>query len=314
MTLSPKEATDLILKGRAPAGLETGVLDLSVKDGPRPLTLPEGLRCFSLSLAGRAIQQLPPGLSVEYRLDLSNCGQLTELPEGLKVSTLVLTNCVALAALPAGLETNFLQLDGCTSLEKWPDDAQVTCGWVRARDCRSLPHLPKRLGPLASLDLRGCRRLESVSAGVEVRSWIDIGDTRINSLPESLKKVGLRWRGVPVTARIAFFPETFSGEEILGEPNAEVRRVMMERVGFERFLGEVKPEVLHADRDRGGERRLLRIQLANDEPIVLVSLHCPSTGRHYLVRVPPDKRTCHEAVAWTAGFDNPDEYQPLEET
>jgi hypothetical protein len=147
-----------------------------------------------------------------------------------------------------------------------------------------------------------------------VRSWIDIGGTGITSLPDSLSGIGLRWRGVPVSAQIAFFPETLSGSDILAERNAELRRVMIERVGFDKFLRDVNAEVLDNDRDRGGERKLLRVPLKDDEPIVIVSVHCPSTGRQYLVRVPPTTRTCHQAVAWTAGFDNPDDYAPVAET
>src|SRR5262249_10596758 len=145
--------------------------------------------------------------------------------------------------------------------------------------------------------------IQSVPPGVKVRSWIDLGGTQISSLPESLRGVGLRWRGVPVTPQIAFFPETLHGPDILAERNVELRRVMIERVGFEKFLCEVKAEVLDTDRDPGGERKLLRILLEDDEAMVIVSVHCPSTGRQYLVRVPPATRTCHQAVAWTAGFD-----------
>ena len=119
---------------------------------------------------------------------------------------------------------------------------------------------------------------------------------------------------MPVTAQIAFFPETLKGPDILSERNAELRRVMIERVGFEKFIREVKAEILDTDRDRGGERKLLRVPLEGDEAIVIVSILCPSTGRQYLVRVPPNSRTCHQAVAWTAGFDNPDDYAPIEET
>jgi hypothetical protein len=32
------------------------------------------------------------------------------------------------------------------------------------------------------------------------------------------------------------------------------------------------------------------------------------------VRVPPTMRNCRQAVAWTAGFDNPDDYEPIAET
>jgi hypothetical protein len=33
-----------------------------------------------------------------------------------------------------------------------------------------------------------------------------------------------------------------------------------------------------------------------------------------MLRVPPTVRTCHEAVAWTAGFDDPEQYTPRVET
>lgn len=310
-----KLAVEQILAGRAPADLHGSVLELALAETKKPITaLPSQLGCYSLSLVGQPIAKLPSDLQVEYKLNLTNCHHLAELPENLKVSTLVLTNCTSLTALPEGLQVNFLQLDGCTSLRHWPDSAQVVHGWVRARNCTELRQLPSKLGPLASLDLRNCRRITSVPDGVSLRSWIDIGGTQITSLPESLRGIGLRWRGVPVTAQIAFFPETLTGPAILAERNAELRRVMIERVGFEKFIREVKAEVLDTDQDRGGRRELLRIPLENDEAIVIVSVLCPSTGRQYLVRVPPGTRTCHQAVAWTAGFDNPDDYAPIAET
>jgi hypothetical protein len=309
-----EEAVKLILSGRAPAGIETGVLPLSFTATRKLITLPPGLRCYSLSLADQSIESLPPDLQVEYKLDLTNCRELTSLPDGLRVSTLVLTNCARLTALPERLTANFLQLDGCAALQTWPESVEVTCGWVRARDCTGLEDLPEALGPVASLDLRGCRRIERVPERVKVLSWIDIGGTRITRLPDSLSDIALRWRGVPITRQIAFAPETLTGPAILAERNAEVRRVMIERVGFERFVREVKALVLDTDTDRGGERKLLRVNLDGDEPMVLVSIHCPSTGRQYLVRVPPTMRKCRQAVAWTAGFDNPDDYEPIAET
>src|ERR1051325_2841728 len=313
--VSVEKATKLILAGDAPDGLRTGTLQLAFEEAKKKIDkLPRNLTCYSLSLAGQPIVTLPQDLQVEFKLDLTNCNQLAELPANLRVSTLVLTNCTRLTSLPEGLRVNFLQLDGCTALRDWPESAQVLHGWVRARGCSQLERLPMQLGPLASLDLRNCRRVSAVPTAVKVRSWIDIGGTRINSLPESLSGIALRWRGVPVNAQIAFFPETLKGSDVLAERNAELRRVMIERVGFEKFVSEVKADFLDTDRDRGGERKLLRVRLENDEPIVLVSIHCPSTGRQYLVRVPPKTRTCHQAVAWTAGFDDPDDYAPVQET
>jgi hypothetical protein len=38
---------------------------------------------------------------------------------------------------------------------------------------------------------------------------------------------------------------------------------------------------------------------------------CPSTGHLHVLRVPPHMRSCRQAAAWIAGFDNPDDYQPI---
>ncbi len=89
---------------------------------------------------------------------------------------------------------------------------------------------------------------------------------------------------------------------------------MLERFGTERFMKAAQAAVRDTDTDAGGKRELLSVPLPNDEPIVCVSVRCPSTGRHYLLRVPPEMQTCRQAVAWTAGFDNPEAYQPRVET
>src|SRR5882724_11642385 len=89
-----EKAAKLILAGDAPEALHTGTLQLGLEETKRPVTkLPRQLSCYSLSLAGQPIVTLPQGLQVEFKLDLTDCHQLTELPANLKVSTLVLTNC-----------------------------------------------------------------------------------------------------------------------------------------------------------------------------------------------------------------------------
>jgi hypothetical protein len=79
-------------------------------------------------------------------------------------------------------------------------------------------------------------------------------------------------------------------------------------------MQQARAEVLDRDRDAGGERRLLRVRVEGDEDLVCVAVICPSTGRQYLLRVPPAMKTCRQAVAWTAGFAHPDDYKPLVET
>jgi hypothetical protein len=166
---------------------------------------------------------------------------------------------------------------------------------------------------VGQLDLRDCTALTSLPRQLEVTSWIDVGGSGITRLPRALDGVPLRWRGVGVTERIAFHPDTLTVEEILAEPNAEVRRVMLERVGFEWFFEHARAEALDQDRDSGGPRRLLRVPLPGDEPLVCLSVCCPSTGRRYVLRVPPGMKTCRQAAAWMAGLD-PDDYRPVVET
>jgi hypothetical protein len=126
--------------------------------------------------------------------------------------------------------------------------------------------------------------------------------------------VGVRWRGVAIDHRIAFRPETLTSEEVLKEKNAERRRVMIERMGSDEFFRQAKPKVLDTDKDAGGKRQLLRVPLEGDEDIVCLACSCPSTGRNYFLRVPPDMKSCHQAAAWMAGFDDPDKYHPVVET
>jgi hypothetical protein len=147
-----------------------------------------------------------------------------------------------------------------------------------------------------------------------VSSWVDIGGTRITALPSSLQGAQLRWRGVRIDERIAFHPEQLTAVDTLAEKNAERRRVMIERMGYTRFAKEARARILDEDKDAGGARQLLFIDLHEDEPLVGLWCRCPSTGRQYFLRVPPKTKSCHEAAAWVAGFDNPALYRPKIET
>ena len=46
-------------------------------------------------------------------------------------------------------------------------------------------------------------------------------------------------------------------------------------------------EVLDEDSDPGGVRRLLRVPIEDDEDLVCVMVHCPSTGGRYPSAPPP---------------------------
>ncbi|GGL03151.1 DUF6745 domain-containing protein [Deinococcus radiotolerans] len=320
------EARALILRG-APGPLHfRGTLDLSgvtltaLPDrlsgdtlnvsGTGLDTLPENLDVGELIASGLPLTRVPASLRVRFRLTLDDCPRLTELPAGLSVGSLSVQGAVSLEALPEGLDVCFLNLSRCDALCRWPRQARVRFGHLTLRDCLSLRELPGWLTQIAQLDLSGCRGVTALPAGLRVSGWLDVAGSGLRSAPAGTP---LRWRGVQITERIAFDPDSLTGAEILAERNTEVRRVMMERIGYERFLAEVAAQELDRDRDAGGERRLLRIDLPDDEPFVALSVQCPSTGRGYVLRVPPTIRTAHAGSAWLAGFDDPAAYAPVTE-
>lgn len=99
-----------------------------------------------------------------------------------------------------------------------------------------------------------------------------------------------------------------STQDIIGLPNAEIRRAVVEVVGYEKIVDGA--EVLDESLIDG---TLLRVPLEDDEDLVLVHVQDPSTDRQYFLRVPPNMKTAKQARAWTFGFDAKD-FEPLVET
>lgn len=287
---------------------------LVIDQCPNIHELPRGLRLQELSARSSGLTSLPDDLQVTVALDLTNCTELTHLPPGLTATKWVLTGCRNLESLPEHLTAHFFDISNCPLIDKLPDHGSLTLGWLNMQNCFRIREIPAWVGPIAGLNVFGCASLHTLPETLEVRSWIDIGGTQISSLPPKSQGAQIQWRSVPIDARIAFQPETITSAEILAEQNAEKRRVLLERMGYERFMEQAEARVLNEDQDRGGKRQLLRVEMTGDEPLVCLSVRDPSTGRQYLLRVPPTTTTCHQAAAWIAGFDNPNDYKPAIET
>ena len=311
MVLSPQDAANAIVGGLLEPITVLGRLDL--KEFSRD-TLPSGLHCYDLDASDSRLESLPDDIRVESRLVLDNCTALKALPRGLSAGSISLRNCSSLRGLPEGLNTWFLDMTACTQFETWPSKGTIHHGSLILRGCVNIRSLPNWIGRLAHLDLAGCTQLSEIPDGISVSAWVDIGGTQITRLPPSLQGASLRWRGVRIDERIAFHPEQLNASEALAEKNAERRRVMIERMGYVRFAKEAEAEVLDEDKDAGGARQLLFIDLRQDEPLVGLWCRCPSTGRQYFLRVPPKMKRCHDAAAWIAGFDDPKLYRPQIET
>jgi DNA-binding transcriptional ArsR family regulator len=103
---------------------------------------------------------------------------------------------------------------------------------------------------------------------------------------------------------------TLKAIEIIRCKNILIRQYLLRRYSYDRFMSELKCKVIN----KSGDNELIMIPLGKEEePIMLVKVKDPSTGLTHLLRVPPNVRTCREAIAWTFGMTS-EEYNPIVET
>jgi antitoxin component YwqK of YwqJK toxin-antitoxin module len=147
-----------------------------------------------------------------------------------------------------------------------------------------------------------CHYRAGVLHGVE-KKWYE--DGKLQST-----KAYARGMHIPIWVNNLIVTGQLRAAHILKITNAEVRRLCLEELGYERFLSQMEHEVI----EKEGEQELVKINWVNrEEPICLVRVRCPSTGTFYTLRVPPSMKTIKDAVAWTFGMKNK-EYVPEIET
>ena len=122
------------------------------------------------------------------------------------------------------------------------------------------------------------------------------------------------WKGVLLKEKthgwIITNPEKITVDDIMKENNAEIRRVMLERFGFDRFFEEADSKLLDDDPKHG---KLYEIALPDDEPIKLLKVinstaEPDGTFKEYILPVPEDMQTSLQARAWTFDCD-PKEFE-----
>lgn len=276
-------------------------------------TAPEGAapsRCTpsvarGLVLSGRA----PDALIVSGPLTLAGETRLRELPRDLTCTRLDVSNCDHLTRLPSVLRAEGVIARALPVRELEGD--WLVRGHLDLSGNRTLTALPERL-TASSLDVSGCSSLRALPSTMHLTGTLELADSGLTDVPSGLR-VRLTWHGVPIDEKLAFRPDEVRARDVLFERNLTRRRLMLDRVGLARFFHELGGLVLDRDRDAGGERRLLMATLPDDEPIVVLSVRCPSTGRPYVLRVPPHVRRCRQAAAWLAGFDDERAYDPVQE-
>jgi hypothetical protein len=119
------------------------------------------------------------------------------------------------------------------------------------------------------------------------------------------------WHGVIVPKKVIMHPEQLSRKDWINQSNVEVRRVIQERLGMERFVELMGGKCI----DKGKRGRLIEVDLGNGPERIAhyVQVQDSSTERQYYLRVPPSITKADEAIAWTFGLSTRD-YQPGQET
>jgi len=176
-------------------------------------------------------------------------------------------------------------LRGCTGLTALPDNLHVE-GWLDLRGCTGLTALPDNLHVKGGLGLRGNR------------------ERLLCRIPKKFYE-RLYWGSVgPIPAAAIAAPETLTKEQILQEKNVEVRRVMFERIGYDKFVELMDGTVIGTlDVDNGTEL-LYEVGVPGDpRSWKIVELVCPSSGRRYFHRVTRSAKTVTEAIASMWGLN-----------
>ncbi len=100
-------------------------------------------------------------------------------------------------------------------------------------------------------------------------------------------------------------PNQWQTSWLLEEQNAELRRVLIQGIGYERIASELGATEL----DSFQEYSLLKIDNNVDvEPIYMLKMICPSTGYIHVLRLPPDLKSAREAIRWVNWGVDPEEF------
>lgn len=108
--------------------------------------------------------------------------------------------------------------------------------------------------------------------------------------------------GTVVPEKVVMNPKDLTMDEINGETNTEVQRIMVDRFGPEKYLEATGAELLDEDKlelEGSATRALFKDAKGNK----WMCCTDGSTGRIYWLAVPRESKTCKEAHTLICGFD-----------
>ncbi len=227
-------------------------------------------------------------------------------------------------------------------------------------DSNQLASLPESICNLLSLSILSLttNRLTKLPRNIDKLvnlTYLHLIDNQLTDLPKSINFLNLRYlnlRKNPIndlsnvrplaTRRICKIDldtalplkywtkfSDWKPELLLNESNAEVRRVLIEQIGYERICQELNINEINNWREytllkidgageiyfipsgglidpdgenNGDSTKIIRI------PMVLLKMTCPSTGHIHILRVPPEMTSAEVAITWVNHGIHPDEF------
>jgi|GEM_PF-933658 len=173
--------------------------------------------------------------------------------------------------------------------------------WLR--DNR-LAELPPEIGQLQNLQKLDLRDNQLIALPPEIGQLQNLEEISLDNNPiQDLSALANHpnpklkvWAfGVELPRQYWTHLSQWKAEWLLTENNAEIRRILIQQIGYDRICEELQTIEL----DSWREYTLLKIDVrVDDEPIHLLKMTCPSTNHIHVLRVPPDLTSAREAIRW----------------
>ncbi len=290
-------------------------------------TLPKeiGLLCVlkNLWLSGNQLKSLPAEIGQLHSLTILNLrgNKLTSLPPEigqLRSLTTLNLRWNQLTSLPPEIG----QLHSLTRLDLWRNEITsipAEIGQLHSLNTldlwqNQLTNLPAEIGQLQSLETLDLFHNQLTSIPTEIGQIHSLRMLQLcgNSI-EDLSTLAnhpnqdleVYCFGVNLPRRYWTHSEEWKAEWLITEKNAEIRRMLLQRLGYDRIIEELG--AIEIDRYR--EYTLLKIDADVDvEPIHLLKMTCPSTAHIHVLRVPPDLDSAREAICWINWYIDPEDF------
>jgi leucine-rich repeat protein SHOC2 len=308
--------------------------DLNLKDNylsrlPKDIDHLSSLIC--LNLTNNQLTSLPKSIGNFSRLSALYLGhnQLVNLPVNFvslsNLNILKLENN-QLTSLPEriGKLHHLVELDlSNNQLTNLPESiSNLPCLTDLCLAHNQLTDLPSQIGNLAMLSVLNLQNNQLTSLPQSIGNlsnltWLCLDDNPwidLSSLQHltKLKQVSC-FKVQRLPRRYWTKLSEWQPEWLLDEDNAEIRRVLIDRVGYEKIC-----DALNAiEIDIWREYTLLKIdgleKIYDDdedpidtEPMVLLKMTCPSTAHTHVLRVPPEMVSAEAAITWVNHGIHPD--------